>query len=313
MSYNNFRTFEELERSIKRVGDKWIASTDNADKDSTYKGKWSMLSLLNQFVERERKDYKEKLNSMRSTYAPKFLAEQEQKLTAEFNTFINGAKAKEKESIKALADKKYQQVIEMLTATPTAEQVRLLNVLQMRNDLDAVEVHHILPTFFKNYQAMRVLDTISKANGITLNIPAQLDCRVMFENIKRATEYLLGAVDEIGKPKDKQDVKYGAFFFIHPEDMEKCSDPVYNGIIEVFDNIPQLNDCKTEKTGLNSVEQTKIDWYYRGVNKDNVQGLIEHTEKVITTHPEVAPLLKYTPYGEYLDIIAKARAEGADS
>lgn len=310
MSYNNFKTFEELERSIKRVGDKWITATDYANSDKTYKGKWAMLLMLNRFVENTRKDYRDKLNEMRSTYAPKFLEEQERKLTKEFNLFIEDAKKKERDSIRELGEKKYQMVIDMLTTTPTAEQVSLLNVLQMRKDLDPIEVHHILPVFFKNYQAMRVLDDISKSNGIDLKIPVQLDCRVMFENINRATEYLLGAVDEIGKPKDKQDIRYSAFFFMHPENSEICSDPVYNDIIEVFDNIPQLNDCKAEKTGLNSVEQTKIDWYYRNVNKDDVQGLIEHTEKVITMHPDVAPLLKYTPYGEYLDIISKARSNG---
>lgn len=309
MSNNNFKSFEELENSIKTAGDKWRAVNNEADDKTLYSAQWSMLNSLNQFVENEQKDYKQKLNSMRSTYAPAFLAEQERKLSAEFSSFIEKAKEQEIGEIKALAEKKQDKVIKMLTTPPTSEQVRLLNILQMRNDIDAIEIHHILPTFFNNYQAMRVLDTISKQNGITLKIPTQLDCRVMFENIKTATEYLLGAVNEIGKPKKQRDIKYNAFFTYNQEEPDKCFDPVFCNIIEVFDTVPQLNDCKTEKTALTAIEQAKVDWYYRDVDKNNIQGLIVHTEKVITQHPDIAPLLKYTPYGEYLDIIANARAE----
>lgn len=312
MSYKNFNTFEELERSIKRVGDKWSAETSDTDSSTRYKSRWLMLNMLSEFVEKQENEYKEKINDMRNTYAPNFLAEQERKLSAEFRGFVETAKNKERAAIKDLAEKKQAKVIDMLCTPPSTEQVRLLNVLQMRNDIDVVELHHILPTFFNNYQAMRVLDTIAKHNGITLNIPTQLDCRVMFTNIKTATEYLLSAVDEIGKPKKQRDIRYSAFFTHNADEPEKCYDPVFCNIIDVFDTVPQLNDCKTEKSGLNSVEQMKVDWYFRDVDKSNEQGLIVHTEKVITQHPEIAPLLKYTPYGEYLDIIAKARAEGKD-
>ena len=312
MSYRNFDTFEALERSIKRVGDKWVVVNNDIDNNTRYKSQWSMLNLLDQFVANEEKDYKEKLNAMRSTYAPNFLAEQERKLSSEFNSFVEKAKEQTKADIKALAEKKQNKVVEMLITTPTAEQVRLLTVLQMRKDIDVVELHHILPTFFNNYQAMRVLDTIGKENGITLKIPTQLDCRVMFENIKTATEYLLNAVDEIGKPKKKRNIKYDAFFTFNSDNPDKCYDPIFCNIIEVFDTVPQLNDCKTEKSGLNSVEQMKVDWYFRDADKSNEQELIVYTENVVTRHPEIAPLLKYTPYGEYLDIIVKASAEGKD-
>lgn len=313
MAYNDFRSFEELERSIKKVGEKWVGQSYNLDEEGTYKGQWSLIVTLDRFIKREQADAKKKLNEMKGTYNDAFLKEHGQRITAEFNRFIEKAKEEARNNVRKLAEKKHKKIVEMLTATPTAEQIRFLEVLKMRKDIDAVEMQNILPTFFNNYHAMRVLDTISKENGITLHIPVQLDCRVMFENIRKATDYLIGVINEIGKPHDKQDLRYKAFLTLDPEHPDICHDPIYNNLIETFDTIPQLNDVKTEKTGLNSVEQTKIDWYYRGVNKENVQGLIEHTEKVITTHPEVTPLLKYTPYGEYLDIIAKARAEGADS
>lgn len=299
MNYN-FKTFEELEKSVKRADDKWTSSTSHANKDDTYKGRWAALSQFNYFVKNEESEYKEKINSMSSTYAPAFLEKQEKILLSEFNEFVTEVKEKERKSIKALADKKYSQVITMLTTAPTSEQMRLLSILEMRNDLDAVEVHNILPVFFSNYQAMKVFSTICASNGISLNLPVQLDCRVMFENINRATEYLLGAVDEIGKPKDKRNQIYNAFFFIEHDD-KNCSDPVYNKIIEVFDSIPQLNDCRAEKTGLNEMEQAKVEWYYRNVNDENIDEVATHTAKVVNEHPEMRQLLKFTKYSEYVN------------
>lgn len=312
MAYNDFRSFEELERSIKKVGEKWVSESYNLDGEGTYKGQWAQLVTLDRFIKTEQANTKKKLNEMKGTYSDAFLREHGQRIEAELKQFVEKAKEEQRNNVRELAEKKHKKVVEMLTATPTAEQVRFLDVLRMRKDLDAVEMQNILPTFFKNYHAMRVLDTISKENGITLHIPVQLDCRVMFENIRKATDRLLGAINEIGKPHDKQELRYKAFLMLDPEHPDTCHDPIYNGIIEAFDTIPQLNDVKTEKSGLNAVERMKVDWYYKDADMSNKQGLIEHTERVINENPEIVPLLKYTPYGEYLDIIAKARAEGKD-
>ena len=313
MAYNNFKSFEELSQSIKKSGDKWIAANSNSDVSATYMGQWAALVDLNGFLTNERNDYKKELDRMRSTYAPQFLQEKERKLAADLEETAKITIEKAKQNIKALAEKKQAKVIEMLTSTPSAEQVRLLNVLQMRGNLDAVEMQYILPTFFGNYQAMRVFDAVCEQNGVRLTMPAQLDCRAMFDNIQKATEYLLGACNEMYKPKNKREIKYSAFFTIDPNDPVKCLDPVFTDMISVLDAVPQLQDCKTEKTALTPVEQAKVDWYYRDADKSNEDKLIAHTERVITDHPEIKDLLQYTPYSKHLEIIAMARAEGEDT
>ena len=313
MAYNNFKSFEELSQSIKKSGDKWIAANSNTDVSATYMGQWAALVDLNGFLTNERNDYKKELDRMRSTYAPQFLQEKERKLAADLEETAKITIEKAKQNIKALAEKKQAKVIEMLTSTPSAEQVRLLNVLQMRGNLDAVEMQYILPTFFGNYQAMRVFDAVCEQNGVRLTMPAQLDCRAMFDNIQKATEYLLGACNEMYKPKNKREIKYSAFFTVDPNDPVKCLDPVFTDMISVLDAVPQLQDCKTEKTALTPVEQAKVDWYYRDADKSNEDKLIAHTERVITDHPEIKDLLQYTPYGKHLEIIAMARAEGEDT
>jgi hypothetical protein len=311
MSYNTFRSFEELHQSIKKSEAKWINENSRADQNTKYMGQWEALTSMDFFIRNERRSYEEELAKMKNTYAPQFLEEKRRKLDADLDTTIKTVVEKMKSKIEALAEKKQNKIIEMLTSTPSAEQVRLLNVLQMRGNLDPVEMQYILPTFFGNYQAMQVFNAVCQQNGVKLTMPAQLDARAMFENVKAATEYLLGACNELSKPKQKRDIKYSAFFFISPEDPNKCHDPFYMEFVEALDSIPQLNDCKTEKTALTPVEQAQIDWYYRGTEKLTEDQLIMHTEKVLTDHPEIKDLLQFTPYSKHPDIIALARAEEA--
>jgi hypothetical protein len=308
---SEFKSFEELHQSIKKTGEKWIAANSRADRNSQYSGLWMALTDLDFFLRQERNLYNEKLSNMKSTYAPQFLAEKRKKLDDELNKVITQTTGVMRENIKALAEKKQNKIIEMLTGTPTAEQVRLLNVLQMRGNLDPVEMQYILPSFFGNYQAMQVFNAVCQQNGVRLTMPAQLDARAMFENVKAATEYLLKACDELAKPKRERDIKYSAFFTVDPADPNKCLDPFYMDFVAALDSIPQLNDCKTEKTALTPVEQAKIDWYYRNTEKLTEDQLILHTEKVLTDHPEIKDLLMFTPYSKHPDIIAMARAEEA--
>lgn len=312
MNYNNFKSFEELEQSIKRAGEKWQSEHAKADVSTMYKHQWAELVSLDSFIKTERAQLRAELQAMKSKYAERYVADKERELNGKLNEFISRATDNAKANIKALAEKKKEKVAEMLATVPSAEQIRLLNVLQMRANLDILEVHSILPIFFTNYQAMRVLETISKQNGITLTLPANLDCRAMFESIDKATTYLMGACNEIIKTKAQRDIKYEAFFMVNENDPVNCLDPHYMAIIEPLDSVPLLSECKAEKTELTPSEQAKLDWYYRDADKSNVNKLIAHTEKVMTEHPEFTPLLKYTPYAEYVDIVTQARAEGED-
>jgi hypothetical protein len=311
MNYNNFGTFEELEQSIKRAGEKWQNEHAKRGADSYYI-QWARLADLDKFFRNERDRVKNELQAMKSKYAEKYVADKEKNLIGRLDTFMNNAIEDAKKDIKALAGKKKEKIADMLSSAPSEEQIRLLSVLQMRGNLDAVEIHTILPVFFSNYQAMRVLETISKQNGITLYVPVNLDCRAMFEAVDKATNYLIEACNEISKPKSKRDIRYEAFFMIDDNDPVKCHDGIYTNMIAPLDNVPVLSDCKAEKTELTPTEQAKLDWYYRDADKDNVNKLIAHTEKVMTEHPEFTPLLKFTPYAEYVDIVIKARSEGED-
>ena len=90
----------------------------------------------------------------------------------------------------------------------------------MRDDLDAVELYDIMPLFYENYHAMRALQAISRQNGITLIAPVQMDASTMHQTIDRAAEYLLGACDEMFKPKSMT-THYNDFFTVNEAEKGK--------------------------------------------------------------------------------------------
>ena len=120
MAYNDFRSFEELERSIKKVGEKWVSESYNLDGEGTYKGQWAQLVTLDRFIKTEQANTKKKLNEMKGTYSDAFLREHGQRIEAELKQFVEKAKEEQRNNVRELAEKKHKKVVEMLTATPTA-------------------------------------------------------------------------------------------------------------------------------------------------------------------------------------------------
>lgn len=211
-----------------------------------------------------------------------------------------------KQEIATLSSAKVERIGEMLVTAPSDEQLRLLKALEMRGDVDSLEVHHILPVFFTNYQSMRVLKAISETNGVTLNLPVQLDCRTMFDTLKEATDYLLGACNEMAKEWKDIHISYHAFYTHNDKDPDKQYDPKYQTYIDMFDNTPQLQECKTEKTHLSLVEQAKVDWLFRDVasldpaNSGDYTVILNHVETVVKEHPEMVDVLRLSQYKAFV-------------
>ena len=194
----------------------------------------------------------------------------------------------------------------LFRSAPNDEQLRLLKALEMRGDVDSLELHHILPVFFTNYQSMRVLKAISEANGVTLNLPVQLDCHTMFDTLKEATDYLLGACNELSKEWENIHISYHAFYTHNDKEPEKQFDPKYQTYIDMFDNTPQLQECKTEKTHLSPVEQAKVDWLFRDVasldpaNPGDYTVILNHVETIVKEHPEMVDVLRLSQYKAFV-------------
>lgn len=307
----DYKTFEQLSSDIRQLDKKWKETTARANKKLTFAGIQKQMQTSYVFITNERKYLNEDINTLRELWSNKVIAEQREKLVSQFNDMVNSIIEAAKQDITALISSKMEKIGEMLTTAPTEEQLRLLSALQMRGDVDSVEVYHILPVFFENYQSMRVLQAIGEQNGLMFHLPVQLDCRTMFNTLNEASDYLLGACNELSKKWDNMDIKYHAFFTTNSSEKDKQYDPVYQHYIDLFDSTPQLQEVKTEKQRLSKVELARINWYMREVKGLDITNPVDHitialkVEDVIKEHPDMRELFLLSEYKDMITEVSK--------
>lgn len=298
---NDFRDFDEMSRTIQNMGSKWKQASANGDKKNTYFAIHKRMLDLNEFLNNERSDMNDKISSMRETYTDKIVSAEQSKLTKEFNELANSLVEDCRKEINTLTDSKRENIVKMLSTPPTQEQLRLLEVLNMRADLSETELQNIVPMFFDNYNAIKVLQNIGQQNGITITLPVQLDARTMFDNVSSANAELSEACKFIAEPLQKIPLKYKAFFTRDPKSPDFIHDPDYVSYIEVIDGVPQLQDVKTKKTTLTPTEQRKIDYYFKDLSENASDGeRLMKTEEVMKKHPEDIDILKVSDYKDYV-------------
>lgn len=317
MSVNvkNYKSFEQLASDITQLNQKWKESTANSDKVQTFAGIQRRIQSMHYFISNERKHLYDDIDKLKDVWSGKVVAERKAELTEQFNQMVQTVVENMKQEIETLTSSKLEKIGDMMVAAPTEDHLRLLQVLQMRGDVDPVEVHHILPIFFGNYQSMRALEVISEQNGIALNLPVQLDCRTMYDTLDEATDYLLKACEELPKKIENMSIMFHAFFTVNPEKKDKQYDPKYQQYIDLFDTTPQLQECKTEKKYLSRGEKTRIDWYLRDIkaldpsNPGDYTTMLERVNEVMKDHPDMKNLLKLSDYKDLVEDVEKIKAE----
>lgn len=306
VNVKDYNTFEQLTEGIQKLNEKWKESNPTRDEDLTFAGIQRKMQNHRIFLTNERNELEGELNKLKDVWSSKVIAENRAKLNKAFDEMVQTVIEATRQDIAELSSAKMEKIGDMLATAPTDEQLRLLKALEMRGDVDSLEVHHILPVFFTNYQSMRVLKAVSEANGVTLNLPVQLDCRTMFDTLKEATDYLLGACNELGKEWKNIHISYHAFYTLNDKDPDKQYDPKYQTYIDMFDNTPQLQECKTEKKHLSRAEQAKVDWLFRDVasldpaNSGDYTVILNHVETIVKEHPEMVDVLRLSQYKAFV-------------
>lgn len=306
VNVKDYKSFEQLSDEIRQLNSKWKETAPNKNKKLTFSGIQKQMQTLYLFISNERKYLYEDINKLKDVWSNKVIAEKREQLAQQFNEMVASIVEATKQDIAALISSKFEKIGNMLCTAPTEEQLRLLSALQMRGDVDSIEVHHILPVLFENYQSMRVLQAISEQNGITLNLPVQLDCRVMFDTLNEASDYLLGACNELSKKWDNMDIKYHAFYTVKDNEKDTQFDPLYQHYIDLFDNTPQLQEVTAEKQRLSKAEIARINWYMREVkgldfsNPADYITIAKKVEDVIKENPDMVALFKLSEYKDFV-------------
>lgn len=315
----NYKTFEQLESDIRTLNDLWKKEKPDSDKSKTFAGIQKTIQSLYFFISNERKALNEEIGKLKDVWSDKVVTEHRKDLISSFDNLVQTVIASEKKEIASLVSSKFEKIGDMISTAPTEDQLRLLSALQMRGDVDPVELTHILPMLFGNYQAMRVLQTISEQNGIHLYIPVQLDCRTMYDTLNEANDFLMGACEELSKEKlIKMNIAYHAFYTTNKEEADKQYDPKYQQYIDLFDTTPQLQDCKTEKRTLSPSEKARIDWYMRDImtldmsDKTNETTILKSVKDIMTNNPDMIDLLKLSDYKVYVSAIELSEKDEVD-
>jgi len=299
-----YRDFDEITRGIQNLRSEWENGKYKKTGNS-YAHIWQIMNKDCQFYRKERNIYQGKIADLSKDFRPEVVAKKREPIDSAFNKLIAVISATHRSMVKDFTRSRHDQLRKMMRTAPTQSMVNLLETLKMRDDLDEVELHDLLPLFFDNYHGMRALQSISRQNGITLTAPVQLDCATMHKMIDEAETYLLGACAEMCKPHDEVAFDYRAFFTVNSEMENEVYDSTYRNFINTLDYVPQLQDCSVEKSKLSAAEKAKIEWLYHDVSQS--ASIAEHTKKVMEAHPEMVDLLKLSDYAEYVEIVEAAK------
>lgn len=304
---NNIKDFERIRTSIQDARIAWENGTLKPGKTNSCTDIWREMNRYRFFLQNEHNDKYADFDKLGNLYNAAVVAREKKHFDEEYVKLTAVVSSAFRKMISEFTEEKHKQVVKMVRTAPTESMRNLLETLKMRDDLDAVELHDIMPLFYENYHAMRALQAIGRQNGITLVVPVQMDATVMHSTIDRAAEYLNGAVDEMLKPKSRT-THYNDFFTVDDTRKDKIFAPIYEEIVAILDTVPQLQDFTAHKTALSPLEKAKIDWYFHDVPENaNKTQLAKHTKEVMEKHPDDVSLLKLSKYAEYVEIVEAAQ------
>lgn len=296
--FKDFEEFDVLQQRIRSNAEKHKAQMEKADKAQTYKGIADRLNNAKFFLQNERNEVNDRIAELREKYSNKVIDSKRVEIRNEYNSLVNQEKTAVQKEIQDLTESKINLVEEMLTTPPTNTQLNLLRVLEMRSDIDSVELQSVVPAFFDNYNAMRVLQNIGEKNGVHITLPVQMNAREMFNEISRANRFLIGACEQLATEWKEMPLQYHAFFTVDKDNPDYVQDPQYRDFVATLDSVAQLQEVKAEKTALTPSEQVKIDYYFRDIADTDLSSIeaLKHTQEVMTQHPEDVVLLKLSKY-----------------
>lgn len=310
-SFTTIKEIEELQNAIKRMGAKWKELSNKVDESKTYKGVLEKLNSLNYFLVNEKNDIDEKEKELLERYSVKEVARRKEELMTSYGEQALELIDSVKEEVEELTKEKIELIGDMLTTAPTDAQLNLLKVLEMRDDIEAIELQSIVSAFFDNYNSLKTLQKIAKSNGVDIVLPAKLDIKEMFINISKAHDYLIGACDLLGTKRQEMPLQYHAFFTIDENNKDVTQDPIYREFVDTLDNVAQLQEVKTKKTSLSPSEKVKVDYYFKDVSDEDIKSVrvLKHTQEIMQKYPNDIELLKLSKYKDVVKEVEEAEKD----
>ncbi len=154
-------------------------------------------------------DYQKELDDLRTTYSPQVFEEKRKTVDEDYKTLRNLAIKKVSDDLQNVLDSKRAQY-DKCSGAPSAEDLRLLEALNMRSSLSIAEIAAVSGKFNGNVQAIRVLRDIAKKHDIVfpdIGGPEEFD-----EQLERAEQFSADHFAEIDTDTDQLNYKARLFW-----------------------------------------------------------------------------------------------------
>ena len=305
--------FEAIARFADGLQAKWNETTHKGNNKNSFAGIQRLLKSMHLFLKNTQAEMDEEYQKIlgngkyTSAYINKKRVEFDKKYQETKKTVISGIE----KDIQAMIADKYLRLDRMITEAPTPQQTALLQTLQMRGkNISKGELMKVMPYFFRNYQSMRVFETLALAAGYHIPIPLDGDIVDMYSKLDEGGRYLLECAANVGK---KTINLHGAFFY---EDSKNPgnADIEYQQYIDLFDVPAQLQDYAISEK-LSEAEEAKVKTYFAEFDKldpekDSVS-ILRMAQKVIREHPGDVELMKKSAYGKLVTEVQELEAINA--
>ena len=184
------------------------------DKTKTLKAFQRRAILTRSAIQALDEEYRRDLNELGETYSAKEFDRRREALDHEYNEIVRIAKAKCLEDLEDVLNGKREQ-FDKSCGAPTEEQLRLLQVLSMRNNVTETEIRMTAAKMNDNIPALRLLAEIAKKHDVLF--PNIGDADELDAAISSAEGFAKEMIDSIGVVDD-QKLTYQQFsFWRHPD------------------------------------------------------------------------------------------------
>lgn len=203
----------------------------NAKKSGTFRGWQEKAIKARSVLKQVRNDYDKDLADLHGTYTTKVFLQKKAELDANYNKVVESVVSVLEKSLSEVIESKRRQ-FDKCSSAPSAEDLRLLQALNMRTSLSVAEVAATIGKLNGNVQSLAVLRDIAAKHDIHIPVgattPEEFDAQM-----ERAREFSLDRLREIDTIDKNAGYKARAFYDYpdHPGEASHLYGPLDNNVL----------------------------------------------------------------------------------
>lgn len=203
----------------------------NAKKSGTFRGWQEKAIKARSVLKQVRNDYDKDLADLHGTYTTKVFLQKKAELDANYNKVVESVVSVLEKSLSEVIESKRRQ-FDKCSSAPSAEDLRLLQALNMRTSLSVAEIANTIAKLNGNVQSLAVLRDIAAKHNIHIPVgattPEEFDAQM-----ERAREFSLDRLREIDTIDKNAGYKTRAFYDYpdHPGEASHLYGPLDNNVL----------------------------------------------------------------------------------